>query len=37
MASEGVAVGQVFTSDDGGIRVTVIRVGSSEERARFQD
>lgn len=36
MASRGIIVGQAFTADDGGIKVTIIRVGSLKEKARFK-
>jgi hypothetical protein len=36
MASKSITPGQAFTASDGGIKVTVIRVGSSKERARFK-
>jgi len=30
-----ILVGRAFTADDGGIRVTVLRIGGGSERARF--
>jgi hypothetical protein len=33
--SKEIFAGKTFTADDGGIRVTVIRVGGESERARF--
>jgi hypothetical protein len=36
MVSKGISQGQAFTAGDGGIKVTVIRVGSSKEKARFK-
>lgn len=36
MTANTVTQGQVFTATDGGIKVTIIRVGHSKERARIR-
>jgi hypothetical protein len=36
MTDNGVIVGQSFTAPDGGIKVTVIRVGARNQKARFK-